>query len=297
MWVSLLWVPCGSLAGEPEAVQKMVAKMAGQRALTRGLTFRGGEPNKIKTVTRSVVLSPEAAQGIPRGSATILGVIEEDIGPQILNPADDEPDESPSSDPAAPPEPPQPDEKRSKPEVRINSAPSKPATTPTPAASFQQITVPKIAAPKVAGSSKPPVSSPNNHEPPTQPAYKITYQVDEQASLKGEVRFAADSTEIVGKGSQVFLENLSVALVDPTLKDFTFVIEGHASAEGDEDYNQRLSQRRANKIFWILVKEHGIEPKRLLPIGFGEKEAAAPEGAPEIVLQRDRRVMIEKIDR
>lgn len=47
-------------------------------------------------------------------------------------------------------------------------------------------------------------------------------------------------------------------------------IEGHTDAVGGEDYNERLSQRRAQAVRQYLVSQHGIAPQRLHAVGLGE---------------------------
>ena len=47
-------------------------------------------------------------------------------------------------------------------------------------------------------------------------------------------------------------------------------IEGHTDATGGEDYNERLSQRRAQAVRQYLVAQHGLDPARLHAVGLGE---------------------------
>jgi outer membrane protein OmpA-like peptidoglycan-associated protein len=48
------------------------------------------------------------------------------------------------------------------------------------------------------------------------------------------------------------------------------MIEGHASAEGAEEYNRKLSQRRANRVKEWLIKQ-GVNPEKITgTIGYGE---------------------------
>lgn len=49
------------------------------------------------------------------------------------------------------------------------------------------------------------------------------------------------------------------------------VIEGHASAPGDADYNMMLSQQRADAVRTLLIK-YGISASRLTATGFGENQ-------------------------
>ena len=51
--------------------------------------------------------------------------------------------------------------------------------------------------------------------------------------------------------------------------DVRLEIQGHASSEGDDDYNMQLSQRRASSVRRYLVGR-GVEERRLSAVGYGE---------------------------
>ena len=53
-------------------------------------------------------------------------------------------------------------------------------------------------------------------------------------------------------------------------------IDGHTDAKGDEGYNQRLSERRAASVKAWLVKNGGVEGKRITGRGLGEAKPAVP---------------------
>ena len=51
--------------------------------------------------------------------------------------------------------------------------------------------------------------------------------------------------------------------------DLGVVIEAHSDAKGREDYNLKLSQKRAQAIVdWLI--DHGVEKERMTAVGFGE---------------------------
>ncbi len=50
----------------------------------------------------------------------------------------------------------------------------------------------------------------------------------------------------------------------------TAVVEGHTDSRAPTDYNQKLSERRANAVKAMLVNKFGINPSRLQAIGYGE---------------------------
>jgi len=53
------------------------------------------------------------------------------------------------------------------------------------------------------------------------------------------------------------------------------VIEGHTDAQGPDDYNQRLSLRRAEAVKLYLVETHGIDARRLRDVGVGKRQPIA----------------------
>jgi len=58
-------------------------------------------------------------------------------------------------------------------------------------------------------------------------------------------------------------------------------IAGYTSAAGSEDYNQRLSERRAASVEEYLIQEGIVSKDRLTKIGYGEDRPAMHEAAPK----------------
>jgi OmpA-OmpF porin, OOP family len=52
-------------------------------------------------------------------------------------------------------------------------------------------------------------------------------------------------------------------------KELKVVIEGHTDNIGEKDYNQNLSERRANSVRTYLIKKFGVEESRLTSKGYG----------------------------
>jgi OOP family OmpA-OmpF porin len=84
---------------------------------------------------------------------------------------------------------------------------------------------------------------------------------------------------------QVLFGNNSVAVSNPDdaqFKQFAdfmqrfpatdTVIEGHASAAGNDDYNMMLSQQRAEAVRTLFVDKYGIDASRLTAKGLGETQ-------------------------
>ena len=69
-----------------------------------------------------------------------------------------------------------------------------------------------------------------------------------------EIRFDYNSADIA-KTSVQAVQELGKALSDPSLKGSTFVVAGHTDAVGGEEYNQGLSERRADTIKKLSDRE------------------------------------------
>lgn len=72
--------------------------------------------------------------------------------------------------------------------------------------------------------------------------------------------------------------------------DVDAVIEGHTDSRGSAEYNQSLSQRRADSVRQYLINKFGISPSRLTAKGYGESKPIADNNTDE-GLQRNRRVI------
>jgi outer membrane protein OmpA-like peptidoglycan-associated protein len=93
-----------------------------------------------------------------------------------------------------------------------------------------------------------------------------------------EIHFDYNSAEI-NKGSMQAVQELGKALTDPSLKGSTFVVAGHTDAIGGDEYNQGLSERRADTIKRYLTEKFGINGSELVTVGYGKtkpKDANAP---------------------
>ena len=83
-----------------------------------------------------------------------------------------------------------------------------------------------------------------------------------------DLNFKSASKDILAS-SFPFLDELAKSLVDyPTL---TLTITGHTDSDGTDEYNQKLSEDRANSVKNYLVKKL-IAENRLIAVGKGESE-------------------------
>ena len=126
----------------------------------------------------------------------------------------------------------------------------------------------------------------------TDNAYAVSYTVDPKSAIsRDDILFRQGSADFADAYSYDLVIDVAEAMKAPELLKETFVIEGHASAEGDYAKNLLLSQERAERISRELVR-HGVSAERLMPVGYGEAEAAHPATAAERERRLDRRVMV-----
>ena len=102
----------------------------------------------------------------------------------------------------------------------------------------------------------------------------------EQARFDLLVTFDFNSDQLT-KAAKDNLDQFAKALRDPRLKSEKFEIDGHTDATGAEDYNQGLSERRANAVVAYLASQ-GVDASTLTAKGFGKsKPRVADPYSPE----------------
>ncbi|AHL75270.1 porin [Stutzerimonas stutzeri] len=69
-------------------------------------------------------------------------------------------------------------------------------------------------------------------------------------------------------------------------------VEGHTDSVGTDQYNQRLSERRAQAVREVLVNQYGVESQRVDSVGYGESRPVA-DNSTEEGRQINRRVEAE----
>jgi OOP family OmpA-OmpF porin len=118
----------------------------------------------------------------------------------------------------------------------------------------------------------------------------------EKITLSAEVLFDFDKASLRGEGKKILdTEIVEKMKAHPEVE--LVLITGHTDRIGDDKYNQKLSERRANQVKQYLVSQ-GIEASRLHAVGKGEKEPAVDckgvYGKKAIqCLQPNRRVVVE----
>jgi outer membrane protein OmpA-like peptidoglycan-associated protein len=107
-----------------------------------------------------------------------------------------------------------------------------------------------------------------------------------------EIHFDYNSAEI-NKASTQAVQELGKALTDPSLKGSTFVVAGHTDAIGGEEYNQGLSERRADTIKRYLTEKFGINGSELVTVGYGKTKPKDPKTPLD---PTNRRVQVVNMD-
>ncbi len=107
-----------------------------------------------------------------------------------------------------------------------------------------------------------------------------------------EIRFDYNSADIA-KTSVQAVQELGKALSDASLKGSTFVVAGHTDAVGGEEYNQGLSERRADTIKRYLTEKYGINGTDLVTVGYGKTK---PKDANAPMDPANRRVQVVNMD-
>ena len=68
-------------------------------------------------------------------------------------------------------------------------------------------------------------------------------------------------------------------------------LEGHTDSKGDDAYNQRLSERRAESVRRWLIDRERLDPSRLGARGWGESRPVASNDT-DAGRQKNRRVEV-----
>ena len=152
--------------------------------------------------------------------------------------------------------------------------PEKPAPAPAPKAAPAPRAEPKpVPPPPPAPVAKPEVKP----EPPKKPAVMNL----------GSTELFEFNKAVLTQDARVKLDNEVVAKLKD-LKDVRYIIvNGHADRLGSPQYNQRLSEKRAEAVRAYLVSK-GVDAAKVETLGFGK--TLPVKACPD---QKDRKALIE----
>jgi outer membrane protein OmpA-like peptidoglycan-associated protein len=113
----------------------------------------------------------------------------------------------------------------------------------------------------------------------------------ERPSIDLEIYFDYNSAEIANKAVPDLM-NLGRALTNAALQGGVFLLSGHTDAKGGQDYNQGLSERRAQSVQTFLMQNFRIAGENLVATGYGKEQLKNPASpfAPE-----NRRVQVTNL--
>ena len=103
-----------------------------------------------------------------------------------------------------------------------------------------------------------------------------------------EIYFDFNSADVDAK-SLPTLNALGEALSRDALRNSTIVIGGHTDRKGTPEYNQSLSDRRAQAVARYLAQTHKIDSGRILATGYGFRKLKLPT---QPFAESNRRVQI-----
>ena len=105
----------------------------------------------------------------------------------------------------------------------------------------------------------------------------FTYEMNIGAIIDFQVLFEKDKSNIDNIYLPQINELISYLKLHPTIE---LELRGHTDSDGDNNYNLKLSQKRADAIKNYMVK-NGISANRLTAVGYGEKEPIYVEDSEE----------------
>ncbi len=116
---------------------------------------------------------------------------------------------------------------------------------------------------------------------------------EKKLEIGEKIQFGLDNATILSESFSLLDEITQVIKEHPELKKVA--IEGHASADGDDNHNLVLSDQRAKAVMAYIVAK-GVDPKRLSAEGFGEKKPIGDNNTEEGRV-KNRRVEFNIVER
>ena len=110
-----------------------------------------------------------------------------------------------------------------------------------------------------------------------------------RGSFDRTINFGFDSAELTPLARSE-LDQVAAVLKDPHVDKYTIVIHGHTDDVGTVEYNQGLSERRAEAARQYFITQHGIDPNRLIARGHGKSQLLYPNDPTN---ELNRRVQFE----
>lgn len=113
--------------------------------------------------------------------------------------------------------------------------------------------------------------------------------VEEVARVELLVNFEFDRSEV---RPQYFDEIEEVANFMAQYPDVVVELEGHTDSTGTDEYNQGLSERRANAVRDVMINRFNVRASRITARGFGESQPATSNSTREGRAQNRRVITV-----
>jgi OmpA-OmpF porin, OOP family len=122
--------------------------------------------------------------------------------------------------------------------------------------------------------------------PPQSQSQSPPLPVKERVAIFLNILFDFDKAVVKDK----YYEDVKkIAHLMQEFPDKNITIEGHTDYIGTEEYNQKLSEKRAKNVRQYMIDQFGINGSRLTAVGYGEEKPIANNDTAE-GRQKNRRV-------
>ncbi len=133
----------------------------------------------------------------------------------------------------------------------------------------------------------PPAPPPPPPEP--EPAKPMRVEMrDNSIVINEKIQFAYNDSTILDVSFSLLDEVADVIKKAPHVKKIE--IGGHASTEGSDSHNKRLSDARAKSVLKYLTEKGGVSKDKLTAVGYGEEKPLVSPEETEADREKNRRV-------
>ena len=133
------------------------------------------------------------------------------------------------------------------------------------------------------------ISTPPPPPPPAEPDVAPRVEVrDDRIQINEKIQFAYNDSTILEQSFSLLEEIAKVMNDNPRIKKIE--IGGHASTEGSDEHNMRLSDRRAKSVMKHLTTQGKVDAARLTAKGYGETKPLVSPDETEAERETNRRV-------
>ncbi len=126
----------------------------------------------------------------------------------------------------------------------------------------------------------PPITKPLSKPRPNSPIINFnSIKVGDAPIVLEDIYFEFDSDQLTPSSIQI-IDDVLLGFLNKRNRAI-ILIAAHTDSKGNDTYNEKLSQRRAQSVIQYLIQKKGINPKRLSAKGFGEKNPRASNSNPD----------------